>query len=136
MYGWPWRDKLAAVVERRGPDECWPVIGCGIDPDGYAHLGASDTSETLVHRMAVMADGREIPPGHEVDHVASRCHRRDCANPAHLEIVTKTENLQRAWALRPKQRVCRRGHDRSNPYRDGSCRRCKAEDYLVRRAAR
>jgi hypothetical protein len=139
MYGWPWRAKLAVVVERGAPDECWPAR-CGIDKDGYAHLSAFDTKETLVHRLAVMADGREIPPGHEVDHVAERCTRRDCANPRHLEVVPKRENLRRAAVRRQKARFCIHGHDRSDAYPDGSCRTCKTiyghARYAAKKAAR
>ena len=57
MYGWSWRDKLAAVVDRGGLDDCWPASRASIDQDGYAHLMATDTPETLVHRMAVIVLG-------------------------------------------------------------------------------
>jgi hypothetical protein len=133
MYGWSWRDKLEAVVDRGGPDECWPASRASIDTDGYAHLGAADTDETLVHRMAVIADGRVIPPGHDVVHVADRCTRHDCANPAHLEIVTREESRRRV--VREPVTVCIRGHDRSDAYPGGGCRKCKAEDYQARVAA-
>lgn len=136
MYGWPWRRKLEAVVKKGALDECWPAVDDGryggvyIDVDGYAHIGAPDTHETLVHRLAYVATGRPIPAGYEIDHL---CRRRDCANPRHLEAVTKAENRRRAVGLIVRKTTCIRGHDKSDAYRGGSCRKCKAEDYALRR---
>jgi hypothetical protein len=132
MYGMGWRDKLAAIVPVGEPDECW-LVERGVDKDGYAHLSANDTDEVLVHRLAVLASGREIPPGYEVDHL---CRRRNCANPAHLDPVPKPENRDRAEQVRVLRPTCARGHDRANFYPYGGCRVCKREDYYARRAAR
>lgn len=137
MYGWSWRAKLEVIVIKAGPDECWrsDPSKCSIDPDGYAHFAAADTSEHLVHRAAVVADGREIPVGWEVDHVAGVCRYRDCANPAHLEAVPKKENLRRAGVSRVRAITCARGHSREDAYGDGSCRSCKREDGYAKVAA-
>lgn len=133
MYGWPFRAKLAMVVTRGAPDDCWLVDPTRIDGDGYGHIQAFDTTETLIHRLAVLAVGIQIPDGYEVDHL---CRQRACANPAHLEVVTKAENHRRAMALVEKRTVCRRGHSKHDAYKDGSCRHCKAEDYQARKAQR
>jgi hypothetical protein len=131
MYGWSWRAKLEAIVIKGEPDECWRADPdkCSIDQDGYAHFHAADTTEHLVHRAAVIADGREIPEGYEVDHVADVCRYRDCANPAHLEAVPKLENLRRSNVRRvlPPSFPC--GHDRAlNAFsRSKGCRACKRE---------
>jgi hypothetical protein len=140
MYGWPWRAKLEAIVVQGAPGECWRADPgkCHIDRDGYAHIQAADTVEHLVHRLAVIADGREIPDGWEVDHIAGVCRFRDCANPVHLEVVTGEENRRRAAAVRVRAEVCSRGHSRADAYgpnHTGSCRTCKAEDYRARVAA-
>jgi HNH endonuclease len=141
MYGWPWRAKLEAIVIRGAPDECWRADPgkCFIDRDGYAHIQATDTAESLVHRLAVIADGRAIPDGWEVDHIAGLCRYRDCANPAHLEAVPKPENMRRAIVVRVRAEVCGRGHSRADAYgpnHTGACRACKAEDYQKQRLAR
>lgn len=123
MYGWGYRQKLAAIVIPGAPDDCWPVTR-GVDKDGYAHLGSCDTAETLVHRLVMLAEGKEIPPGHEVDHT---CRTRNCANPRHLDIVPKLVNLSRAREVLRIATECLRGHPRtpSNLYADGSCKMCR-----------
>jgi Bacterial regulatory proteins, luxR family/HNH endonuclease len=139
MYGWSWRAKLDAIVIRGAPDECWrsDPDKCTIDPDGYAHFTAADTTEHLVHRAAVIADGREIPDGWEVDHVAGVCRYRDCANPAHLEAVPKHENIRRAHAIRILPPLFPCGHDRTLNAFPGSrgCRTCKREYERARAVA-
>lgn len=129
MYGWSWRQKLEAVVPRGDVFECWSVSDkLRRDPDGYVHMASNDTTEVLVHRLAVLADGRAIPPGYEVDHL---CLTRDCANPLHLEVVSKEEHMRRRRTSLLS--ACRRGHDRSNFYPYGGCRICKAEYEQARR---
>jgi len=49
-----------------------------------------------------------IPPGFEPDHL---CRNRRCINPAHLEPVTRRENLRRGIGEhRPGKTHCKRGH--------------------------
>lgn len=93
-------------VDRRGPDECWPWTG-GVDNGGYGRIGmGTDRGRRPVqaHRVGLLLAGRD-PAGYFVDHV---CHTRDtacvqgpacphrrCQNPAHLELVSNRENIQR-----------------------------------------
>src|SRR5260221_11523101 len=138
MYGWPWRAKLAVIVPAGEPSECWRAdpAKCSIDNDGYAHFQATDTAEHLVHRAAVIADGRDIPAGYEVDHIAEVCSYRDCGNPAHLVVVTHPENAQLAWALHVVAPVFPCGHDRaSNAFpRSRGCRTCSRERARLRKS--
>jgi hypothetical protein len=46
----------------------------------------------LVHRLAWEIVVGPIEPGLEIDHL---CRNRVCLNPAHLEPVTKEENVRR-----------------------------------------
>ncbi|AKY03535.1 HNH endonuclease [Streptomyces phage Hydra] len=44
------------------------------------------------HRVSFSVLSRPIPDGMEIDHL---CRNRSCVNPAHLEPVTQTENIDR-----------------------------------------
>lgn len=46
----------------------------------------------MAHRIAYEADVGPIPAGLDIDHL---CRNRRCINPAHLEPVTRKENLRR-----------------------------------------
>lgn len=106
-----------------------PATGClvwqgAVDRNGYPRRGTK-----WAHRVAWSeANGRPVPPGHEVDHVAERCARRPlCVEPAHLEAVTIQEHLARR---RPPPERCHRGHNDWYHRRDGKgrvCRACKRE---------
>jgi hypothetical protein len=64
----------------------------------------------------------------QIDHL---CRNRTCINPEHLELVTRTENMRRAYAA-IKATECSRGH----PYVEGSyytyvgkrmCKKCASD---------
>lgn len=59
------------------------------DRDGYGTFRYKDTV-VQAHRFAFGLD--DIPQGMEVDHL---CHRRNCVNRQHLELVTHEQNLAR-----------------------------------------
>lgn len=43
------------------------------------------------HRLAwKVANGRDVPAGHVVDHI---CHNRRCVDPAHLRVATIRQNV-------------------------------------------
>lgn len=54
-------------------------------------------STKLVHRVAwALANRRDVPEGHDVDHVRARgCRHRHCIEPAHLEAVPMEVNRGR-----------------------------------------
>jgi hypothetical protein len=74
-----------------GTSPCWIWTG-RIHRDGYGQVkyrGKNHYTHKLVHRLTT----RTTPPdGHEYDHL---CYVRACCNPAHIEIVSKQENLDR-----------------------------------------
>lgn len=84
---------------------------------------------TRVHVIAWVLQNGPVPAGRELDH---RCRNKGCANVAHLEAVTHTENMRRAGPFSPQaiRDVCQAGHELSGEnlriHPDGSrrCREC------------
>lgn len=124
---------------------CWEWTagrssGYGAFYDGTRMRGA--------HRISYEALVGDVPAGLEIDHL---CRVPRCVNPAHLEAVTRRENVIRGMVpVRNKERVyvpvthCKRGHAYSaeNLYvftkPDGRanrvCRTCRLENQRARRA--
>jgi len=69
----------------------------------------------MIHVITYEASGGIIPDGHEVDHL---CVTSLCANPQHLEAVTRAENMRRR-----RKPFCKRGHPR-DPNHMHDCREC------------
>ncbi|MDN5929664.1 MAG: HNH endonuclease [Pseudonocardia sp.] len=96
---------------------CW--IWLGPSHKGYAAYGRNK----LAHRRSYEDSVGPIPAGLEIDHL---CRQTMCVNPAHLEPVTRLENIRRRYAL---QTHCKHGHvfDESNTYwRPNGRRDCRA----------
>jgi hypothetical protein len=83
-------NRLAAKTERDLDTGCWWWKGAR-KRGGYGHMSVDDHMK-LVHRLAWELTVGPIPDGHEIDHL---CKNRSCLNPAHLEPVTKEENVRR-----------------------------------------
>lgn len=103
-------------------------------PDGYAQFNAFG-HYPYVHRFAWEQVHGPIPEGLEIDHT---CKNRLCVNVAHLEAVTKLENIRRSsvgsnMACRTH---CPQGHpyDEANTIRKGGSRHCREchRLYMVR----
>ncbi len=79
----------------------------------------------LVHRVFWVAANGSIPAGLTIDH---KCRVRTCVNPAHLEVVTLSENSRRANG---RKEVCIKGHSFSGsnlytaPNGRRTCRACR-----------
>lgn len=99
------------------PGGCWLWAGY-CDPKGY---GRTSSGWKLVHRVVFSVLVGPIPEGFELDHV---CHNRDltcpgdvtcihrrCCNPAHLEPVSREENIARMAAHNAAIGRCVNGHD-------------------------
>jgi hypothetical protein len=123
-------DRFWSKVEIRGPDECWPWLG-GLDRHGYGRF--TRQGKTVgAHRVAYELGVGTIPIGLTIDHVRDRgCTLRHCANPAHLEAVTRRENTLRGdgpTARHARQNECVNGHPFTpkNTYeRKGGGRSCQ-----------
>lgn len=121
---------------------CWAWTGAATRPgsDGYGQIRVAGKT-ILSHRFAYETLVGPVPAGLDLDHV---CRTRRCANPAHLEPVTRAENVKRGAAHGTYGRAerakthCPQGH----PYAGANlyvnpttgkrkCRECQSE----RRAA-
>ncbi len=131
-------ERFLATVGKNGPvsdhrpdlGPCWLWLK-GIDSsNGYARFRLE-----WAHRVSYKIHVGAIPEGLTIDHL---CRVRHCVNPAHLEAVTRVENILRGtgWSGRNAQKThCVHGHEFTpeNTYLEpqwkgrgsGVMRRCK-----------
>ena len=105
----PAEERFWAKVERRGADDCWTwTAGTS---EGYGQFGLSRRSGSIrAHRFAYELLIGPVPDGLELDHL---CRNRLCVNPAHLEPVSRRENILRGespTAQHARQTHCKNGH--------------------------
>lgn len=121
-----WR-RIMATELTLTPEGCWLWNGT-LNSSGYGCIGSGKRSRTaLVHHVAVLASGREIPDGMTVDHQChdsytcpgDPCLHKRCVNPAHLVVMSLADNNRRKW----ERGLCRKGHPLT-PRRDGRSREC------------
>ncbi len=87
------RENFAAKFEQGGMDECWPWLA-GKDGNGYPRFSVGSEVEPglygprkieYAHRVAwALAHGETLPA--KPYGVSHKCQRRDCVNPAHLQV--------------------------------------------------
>ncbi len=87
---------------------CWLWVGrCW--STGYGKLSGRGGGAALAHRVVYRRFVGIIPAKHDLDHLR---RVRRCVNPAHLEPVTRSENLRRGrtgkWHR--ERTVCSKGH--------------------------
>jgi hypothetical protein len=80
-------------------DGCWVWRG---GTSGYGRGGGygriwHEGKARAVHRLMFLVFHGPIPDGKQIDHT---CNNRCCCNPDHLEAVTQSENMRRAFERR------------------------------------
>lgn len=129
--------RLLSWVEIDPETECW--IWTGAASSGYGRMTV-DGRTRLSHVVSYEALVGPIPPGLELDHL---CRVRRCANPDHLEPVTRRENTLRGDSIAARfaaRSSCAHGHPydeantRTSP-RGRECRACGREKMRRRREA-
>lgn len=117
-------------VDRRGPDECWEWRG-GKYSNGYGRFTVGGTKRMwsyVAHRFAYEISVGPVDSALDLDHL---CRNRSCVNPAHLEPVSRAENLRRAREFKAPVTHCRHGHEYTpentyvNPKGRRICRTCR-----------
>ncbi len=131
--GWPVR--FLSQVRQGHPDECWPWLAY-TNPAGYGRVAVPGRGKQYVHRIAYELAHGAIPDGLTVDHL---CRNRGCCNPAHLEAVTRADNIRRGG--KSLQTHCIHGHSLADAYVDRraggisrKCRPCHVQRVRMRHA--
>lgn len=102
-------------VDKRGADDCWLWTGALTTGYGRFHV-AVGVPLVLAHRFAYEALVGRIPRGLDLDHL---CRVRACVNPAHLEPVTRRNNLMRG------NTIVRAHHEDRDCGSPGDCKNCR-----------
>lgn len=88
------RERFLAKVEYDTNGGCWLWSGANDGVRGYGRFRADyELGTRQAHRAAYALFCEPVPDDLEIDHL---CHVPSCVNPAHLEPVTRQENMRRA----------------------------------------
>ena len=87
-----WDDKIERIPE----SGCWLWVGA-MHKNGYGNVHLSNPRRNAVaHRAIYELFVGPIPSAMDLDHL---CRVRCCVNPAHLEPVSRRENLMRSGSI-------------------------------------
>lgn len=93
-------------VVRDGFTDCWHWA-LSTTQDGYAKGQFDGKLRTSLHKRVYERVVGPVTAGLDLDHL---CRNRRCLNPAHLEPVTRQENLARGRNAQRDKTHCIRGH--------------------------
>jgi hypothetical protein len=116
-------------------ETCWNWSG-SVNRGGYGvvTVGGRSGKKLYAHRIAYELYLGPIPHGLDIDHL---CRNRRCANPSHLEAVTRRINIVRGigpkilGSLNANKTHCSNGHpfnEKNTVHRIDGGRRCRACD--------
>src|SRR6267142_6235601 len=93
MRSEPLEQRYQRLVDRRGPDECWPWLGGTDGNNKYGRIKPSHCRESIQATWVAwfLAHGEWPPSDKDV------CHSCDvplCQNPRHLFVGSTKENMQ------------------------------------------
>lgn len=123
-------------------ETCWIWQGA-VGTRGYGFLAGlykGQYKTFLVHRYAYILHVGSIADDLTIDHL---CRNRRCVNPAHLEVVSRWENVRRGETItgnNSRKTHCKHGHafDEANTYVASSggrhCKLCLARRDRERKA--
>lgn len=114
-------DPIKRLMSRvtKSKDSCWVWNGALVR--GYGVINVDGKTE-YVHRVVYEAEVGKLVKGITLDHI---CRNPRCVNPAHLEPVSRSENIRRMNSAIPRDR-CRKGHRYSEfgKTKNGNCLKC------------
>lgn len=135
---------MKTPFERAVPEPntgCWLWLS-SMKPNGYGKVEIGGR-QLQAHRWSYEFYRNPIPHGMVIDHL---CRVRCCVNPAHMEVVTQKQNLDRsecASATNGRKTHCNRGHALADPNlitrtqrRYGATRECRTCTNANQRARR
>lgn len=118
-------NRLVALIDRRGPDECWPWTA-GLFSNGYGQFRVG-RRKVRAHRAYFEKVVGPVPAGKILCH---SCDNPRCCNPAHLRVGTHGDNA----ADRSARGRDGRGFKRQSGEANGASR-LKTADVAAIRAA-
>lgn len=134
-------ERFWAKVDKQS-NGCW-LWTAYCQPNGYGWFYAGPDISHAAHRFSFELLVGPVSEGLDLDHL---CRVRSCVNPAHLEPVTRRENLLRGetvTAMHAAQQFCINDHEftpaNTYVYPDGRrrlCRACRASRMRSYHAAR
>jgi len=108
---------------------CWVWVGA-LSSNGYGSFRAIPAIAEAAHRVSYRLRHGALPPkGFDLDHL---CRNRACVNPDHLEVVTRSVNLNRGIKRNLLKTQCPSVHAysgenlRVHPTGGRACKACNA----------
>jgi hypothetical protein len=111
---------------------CWLWTGAK-RADNYGVMKYNNIM-LFAHRVAwVIANKRQIPADAVIDHT---CFNKSCVNPAHLDCVSQTINIERYHNTKDPLSQCKRGHQHPRGVNCKECNRIKQMEWKQRNHVR